>query len=392
MLNKGRELIIECYLLFFKIVFSLFNLFPVKEKLTFVITFGDNSRYVYDEIIKQKIPVDVVILCKGAGSYYFEGAEEITLIPLESRNVLHFFKTVYHLATSRYVLIDNYFGFLAAVKFKKNVECIQLWHASGAIKKFGLEDQSIRNRSKRARDRFKKVYRNFHKVVVGSDIMADIFMKAFDLTRKNILYTGIPRTDFFYNDGLKREIIEKFELNYPELMQKKRILYTPTYRDGELDVFELKLDLKQMKYDLGNDYVILLRLHPAIKKAVNYSQVYSDFVYDFSSQKYDINELLLIADYLITDYSSIPYEFSILNKPMIFFAYDLESYQNERGLWDQYDKMVPGQVVKSNEEIISLVNENSFDMARISEYASEWNKYSNGDSSKNLVNYMFKNH
>jgi CDP-glycerol glycerophosphotransferase (TagB/SpsB family) len=96
------------------------------------------------------------------------------------------------------------------------------------------------------------------------------------------------------------------------------ILYAPTYRDHQLDQFELKLDLEKMYQELSDEYVLLLRFHPAIKSSLENNELYSNFVYDYSSSRYDANELLLITDLLITDYSSIPYEFSLLNKPMIF--------------------------------------------------------------------------
>lgn len=385
----GREIIKEIYLLFYKVTFSIFNLLPARNKVTFVISFGDNSRYVYDQMIRNKVSCEVVVLYQGSSNSYFKNVDNIELIPLNSLNIYFLIRGIYHLATSKYVLIDNYFGFLAAFDFKKNVECIQLWHASGAIKKFGLEDHSTVSRSKRAKARFLKVYQNFHKAVVGSDVMADFFIKAFGLSSENILFTGIPRTDFFFDQDLEQSIKEQYNERYPEWHYKKKILYAPTYRDGQLDYFKLKLDLSFMERELGDDYVLLLRLHPAIKNTSNYANQHPDFVYDFSSAKYDIYELLLVADYLITDYSSIPYEFSLLGKPMVFFAYDLEIYEKERGLWARYETMVPGPVVKSSEEIITVIKESSFDLKVVKDYSRKWNKYSNGQSSENLVNYMF---
>ncbi|MBS4178109.1 CDP-glycerol glycerophosphotransferase family protein [Lederbergia citrea] len=385
-----RDTLITFYLLCYKNFFNLFKLFPLKDKVTFVITFGDNSKYVYDEIKKQKRPVDIVVLYKGKSSFYFTPHNDVTLIPLDTFNIFDFFRRIFHLATSKYILIDNYFGFLAAIKFKRGVECIQLWHASGAIKKFGAEDISVDKRSKRAQERFFRVYKNFHKVIVGSDVMADIFMKAFNLSDKNILRTGIPRTDFFYNEEIQHNMIEKLIEGNPALKNKKKILYAPTYRDQQLDHFEMKLELDKMFDELGPDYIVLLRLHPAVKHVSNYSELYPGFVYDYSSSTYDINELLLISDYLITDYSSIPYEFSLLNKPMIFFAYDLDTYKKERGLWDDYEKMVPGPVVKKTTDIIHLMKENQFDLEQVRNYAGKWNKYSTGNSSEKLVKYMFE--
>ncbi|NUH85498.1 CDP-glycerol glycerophosphotransferase family protein [Bacillus firmus] len=384
----AKEFVIALYLLVFKAAFSFFKLFPMKEKVTFTITFGDNSKYIYDEIRRQELPVDVVVLYKGSSKRYFE-SEDVVLIPFETYNIIDFLRAVYHLATSKKILIDNYFGFLSVTEFKKEVECIQLWHASGAIKKFGLEDQSVPYRSKGAKKRFLSVYEKFDKVIVGSDVMANTFMNAFNLPKERILRTGIPRTDFFYDENKKKQIMNRLMEENKSLKSKRKILYAPTYRDQQLDHFDLKLEMNKMYKELGDEFIVLLRLHPAIKNTENYSKKYPGFVYDYSSPNYDINELLLIADYLITDYSSIPYEFSLMNKPMLFFAYDLDKYSEERGLVDGYEKMVPGPVVHETSQIVDIIKKDRFNYGKIKEYASRWNKYSTGNSSEKFVNYLF---
>lgn len=385
-----REVIISIYLILFKCIFDLCNLLPLKNKVTFVVSFGDNSKYVYHEMCRQKIDIDTVFLCKGLSKQHFLSYRNIKLLSIESLNVIDTFKSIYHLATSKYVIIDNYFGFLAVTNFKQGVECIQLWHAAGAIKKFGLEDLSIGTRSKRANDRFLRVYKNFHKVIVGSDAMAAIFKNAFNLDDQNILRTGIPRSDFFYDDKLRNDIILQLISENENIKDKKVILYAPTFRDGELDQFKLNLDIDSMYQKLNDDYIVLLRLHPAVKNTTDYDKMYPGFVYDYSSPKVNINELLLITDILISDYSSIPYEFSLLKKPMIFFAYDLMQYKKERGLWDDFSEMVPGPVVYHTEDIINIILENKFDLEKIKEFSKRWNKYSTGKSSENLVDYLFK--
>jgi teichoic acid glycerol-phosphate primase len=382
-----REIAISLYLFIFKCFFTFFKLFPLKDKTTFVISFGDNSRYVFEEMQRQHIQQDVVFLCTGKSILTFQDYDYVTRIPFETYNVFHWMKGLFHLATSQNIFVDNYFGFLAATNFKETVKCIQLWHASGAIKKFGLEDESIKNRSEKAKQRFLMVYDKFDKVVVGSDAMANIFMNSFNLQHDKMLKTGIPRTDFFFDEKGKQKILKKLTFNNHLLQNKKIILYAPTYRDHELDHFRLQLDLEKMNQELGNDYIVVLRLHPAIKNFVDASTLYPDFVFDYSSNQYDINELLLIADILITDYSSIPYEFSLLRKPIMFFAYDFDQYKKERGILEEN---FPGPVVKDTNTIIELLKEGNFDLSVVEQYAKIWNKYSNGHSSYNLVNYIFK--
>jgi teichoic acid glycerol-phosphate primase len=385
----ARELAIFLFLLLFKCVFFLFNLLPLKEKTTFVVSFGDNSKYVFDEMRRQNIQVQVAVLCKRNSISLFKDYKDIDLVPFETSNIFRWLQAIYHLATSRYIMVDNYYGFLTAVHFKKGVQCIQLWHASGALKRFGLEDESIKDRGPKAKQRFLQVYSKFHKVVVGSDVMAAIFIKSFNLKKEQILTTGIPRTDFFFNEQTIQNARQTLILQYPVRKNKKVILYAPTYRDHELDHFMLQLDIGKMVEKLGNDYILFLRLHPAIQNTVIFSKQYPDFIVNVSSDQYDINELLVVADYLITDYSSISVEFSLLQKPIIFFTYDLEEYKQSRGVLEGFENNLPGPIVRDTGSIIELIHTNRFDLDAIHGYAERWNKYSKGHSSYNLVQYMF---
>src|SRR4051812_38985280 len=264
LLQMVRELAICFYLLTFKCLFAIFSLVPLRNKTTFVVSFGDNSQYVYEEIRRQHIPTDVVFLCEQKAFHKFKNVQQATAILFEARHVINWLKAVFHLATSRHIFIDNYFGFLAAVSFKKEVKCIQLWHASGAMKKFGLEDESIKSRTTRAKERFLQVYSKFDYVIVGSDVMAEIFMKSFNLKKVNILPTGVPRMDFFYDEEAKQKAVATLIHKHPDLKDKKIILYAPTYRDNELEHFNLVLEVEKMRQELGPEYKLILRLHPAI--------------------------------------------------------------------------------------------------------------------------------
>ncbi|WP_050183443.1 CDP-glycerol glycerophosphotransferase family protein [Domibacillus robiginosus] len=383
-----RELAIFLFLFLFKCVFFLFNVLSIQDKTTFVVSFGDNSRYVLDEIRQQHISAKVAVLCKKNKVHLFKDCPDIDLVVF-GINPFYMIRSIYHLATSRHVLVDNYYGFLAAVHFKKSVECIQLWHASGALKKFGLQDTSVKQRSRRAKKRFLKVYSRFHKVVAGSDQMAHIFIESFHLQKSQILPTGVPRTDFFFNKKSLYNAKQRITDQYPVIRHKKVILYVPTYRDHKLKDFVLGLDIGKMAEQLGNNYTVLLRLHPAVQNNLTFEEKYLDFVVDVSSDQYEINELLAVADFLITDYSSIPVEFSLLQKPMIFFTYDLEEYQQIRGVSEGFERDLPGPIVRDTASVIHCIQENRFDLGAIRSYAEKWNAYSNGQASYNIVRYLF---
>jgi teichoic acid glycerol-phosphate primase len=379
-----RELLIWCYLTTYKVLNILFTFCSLQNKITFVISFKENAHYVYRELLRENPSVKIVLLSKIPIS---EDDQKYTrFIPYESKHPMHWILAVYHLSTSRVIIIDNYFGFLSALKFKDNVECIQIWHAAGAFKTFGLKDKSVKNRSKRAQRRFRSVYRQFHKIVVGSEEMANIFKEAFGVSSDNILHLGIPRTDFFYEEKTKKKVKANLYQKYPGFRDKKVILYAPTYRDGNLKSDNIHLDVNRMYEKLKSDFILLIKTHPAVKSN-NVQDLHPGFVYNFSTYRH-MNHLLLIADILITDYSSIPFEYALLQKPMIFFPYDYEAYKEERGLIEDYINVVPGPVVFDTDEVIELIRSNRFSTDLICEFSNKWNANSNGQSSKQLVTYI----
>lgn len=382
----ARELAITLYLFVFRMLFNSCKLFPQKKKTVFVASFGDNILFTLKELEKQR-DEQVIILKTSHCKITFKDASNRKQYDFKPANLVDWIKSIYHLATSHTIFVDNYYGFLAATKFKPNTKCIQLWHAAGAIKQFGLKDLSIANRSPKAYERFKQVYQRFNHVVVGSENMATIFQEGFGLSDDQILRTGVPRTDFFFNGSDKQEVTKTFEVLFPFIKDRKVILYAPTYRDNELNVSQLQLDIEKMYTTLKEEYVLFLRLHPAVK--VEFKNVYPDFVFNVSNN-YNINHLLIITDILITDYSSIPFEFALLNRPMIFFAYDIDEYADARGFWDNYDKLVPGPIVESTNDLIDVLQTTDYDKQQIETFSKEWNQYSDGNSSKRLIETVYK--
>ncbi|MGE1041961.1 CDP-glycerol--glycerophosphate glycerophosphotransferase [Bacillus wiedmannii] len=384
-----REIQIAIYLTIFRLLFNLFRVFPIQKKATFIMSYGENALSIYEEMREKKIDLDVVFLYKPTCKYKLKDYPEVKSYQFETLSIVNMIEAVYHLTTSKYVIIDNYFGFLSAIKFKEGTECIQLWHAAGSIKKFGLLDPNFNKRSKRAQKRFKRVYNNFHKIVVGSELLADIYMSAFSVDHHQMVRTGIPRTDLFFNRIRQEEIKKKLFLENPNLINKKVILYAPTFRDNEINSFKLQLEIEEMYREFHEEYVLFIRLHPAIKEELYYEIEHSQFIYDYSMYP-NINDLFLVTDILITDYSSIPYEFCLLKKPMVFYPYDLEEYKKQRGIIGEYDSLVPGPVVYSTKELVSIINNNEFDLSKVEEFSLKWNQYSKGNSSESFIREIFK--
>ncbi len=381
-----REFAVNIYLFFFRLTALLCDFFPVsRKKVVIIATFPENNIFLLQEMEKQNSEHDIILICRNEITEQFH--YKIIKKKYSLRNI-NFINPViiFHLMTSKTVVVDNYFAFLSVVQFSKDVECIQIWHANGAIKKFGAADNSVMYRKQQDVKRLKNVYKKFHKVVVGSDAMGEIFGKAFNLDEGRLLRTGLPRTDLFYDKEMTEEIRKELRSEFVQ-GNRKLILYAPTYRDNQLGYFDMKLDIEKMYKALNKEYVLAIKLHPAINYSVSFEDEYPNFVYDFSNCK-NMNKLLLGTDILITDYSSIPYEFALLKKPMIFFPYDLKNYTAERGLWDTYENLVPGPIAMNTESIIKLITHKEFQIEEIDSYSKKWNVYNQGNASCALVDYI----
>ncbi|MCM3610471.1 CDP-glycerol glycerophosphotransferase family protein [Planococcus sp. MERTA32b] len=381
------ELIISIYLFFFKIAFSLFNLLPLKNKTVFLSSFGDNAFFIANELASSSSHRLVFVnqtRCKMDFSTIPTANKKI--YTFESLNIVDTLFSIYHLATSKYVFVDNYAGVLSVIEFRKEVKCIQLWHAAGAIKQFGWRDPETDARSSRAKVRFQEVYDRFQYIPVGSRQMAEIFSEAFQVDMSHFLYTGVPQTDFYFDEELKAAGLKNVLDAYPSLKGKKVVLYAPTFRKDELQRMTLAFDIQLFLETLGEEYVLLVRLHPSVHAA---AEVPDHPRVILASDYPHINELLLVSDILVSDYSSIPVEFSMLGKKMIFFTYDIEEYNRKQGIWQVNELFFPGPMVTSTADVLQHIVDPEIDVEKIGRFSAHWNTFSNGRSSKQLITAIY---
>lgn len=381
------EILISIYLFFFKTVFFLFNLLPLKNKTVFLSSFGDNAYFIARELATSEKHRMVFInqtRCKMDFSTIPTNNKKI--YTFESINIVDTLFSIYHLATSKYVFVDNYAGVLSAIQFRKEVKCIQLWHAAGAIKKFGWRDPETDARSSRAKARFQDVYDRFQYIPVGSRQMAEIFSEAFQVDMSHFLYTGVPQTDFYFDEELKKARLQSVAARFPSIEGKTVVLYAPTYRKDALKRMTVQFDIGQFLEKLDDEYVLLVRLHPSVHAA---AKVPAHPRVILASDYPHINDLLLVSDILVSDYSSIPVEFSMLGKKMIFFTYDIDRYDETQGIWNINDLFFPGPMATTSNEVIEHILNPEIDQAKIVSFSEHWNTYSNGRSSKQLITAIY---
>src|SRR5699024_1266551 len=179
--------------------------------------------------------------------------------------------------------------------------------------------------------------------------------------QKEILEVGYPRNDIFYQRDLEERIKRlKRSLRIPK--GKKVILYAPTFRDDETKgenqfVFDLQFDMERMKEALSEDYIILLRMHVVIKNQIQIPEEFQEFIFNVTSYP-DIQDLLLVSDILITDYSSVMFDYANLRRPMLFYTYDLEKYRDDvRGFYIDLEEEAPGPLLRDTDELITSIKQ-----------------------------------
>ncbi len=242
----------------------------------------------------------------------------------------------------------------------KHTVYLQTWHGT-PLKKLAADMDDVfmpGTNIENYKQNFLKESANWDYLISPNPYSTKIFRRAFAF-KKEMIESGYPRNDFLYNANNEKDILA-LKKKYQIPTDKKVILYAPTWRDDQYFEkgkykFDLKLDLKQMQEQLGDQYIVLLRLHYLIANHIDVSE-YKGFAFDFSHHE-DIRELYMVSDLLITDYSSVFFDYANLKRPMIFFVYDIEDYRDRlRGFYFDFEEKAPGPLVKTTEEVIEEIN------------------------------------
>jgi CDP-ribitol ribitolphosphotransferase len=259
-----------------------------------------------------------------------------------------FFSGAKKLATAKYIFLNDNFMPLGQIRLRPEAVVTQLWHAEGAFKKFGLsieQPPAVRAREKKGNERLTWV-------VCSSKSVAPIYAEAFGVDPSKVLALGAPRADRLLQPGAQEGTRQAIEERYPAMKGKKLVLWAPTFRDDPLDDAALlgQIDMDAFRAALGDDYLLLLRLHPQIHPAKRQLPGALDV-----TDEPDTAALVLACDVLVTDYSSICMTAALLQKKTVFFAFDLERYRAKRDFYFSYEDYVPGPVTRTFDETLRAI-------------------------------------
>lgn len=300
----------------------------------------------------------------------------------------------YYMNRSKY-WVNNMRQPLSLVRRPETI-MLSTWHGT-PLKRLVFDMDDVHSANPRYKDIVYKQTREWDYLLSDNPFSTEKFQSCFLFDKEKILEYGYPANDPMYASDLKEKADRiKEKLNIPK--NKKVILYAPTWRDDNFyDAgqygFDLDLDVNGMQEKFGDEYVLLLRLHYFIVDRLDLSK-YGDFTVDGSSYD-DITDLYLISDILITDYSSVFFDFANLKRPVLFYTYDLDKYRDVlRGFYLDMEKDLPGPILLTNEQVMDAIE--NIDKVQ-EEYKDRYQEFYNrfcciddGNAAKRVCEKVFK--
>ncbi|MDR0913153.1 MAG: CDP-glycerol glycerophosphotransferase family protein [Methanobrevibacter sp.] len=383
-----KSLIIPFYKVFFKFLSTKKNIIVFESGNGR--NYTGNPKYVYEYIL-DNVDTDKYKLIWSLEDLSIDIPGKV--IKVKKNRIKYFYFT----AIAQYWVFDT----RPPIHLLKKDSCIfiQTWHGT-PLKKLGLDMEMVNMGTQTNIEEYKHLFEENSKhwdvLLSQNPYSSKIFKRAFNFNGK-MLEIAYPRNDIL-TTGNSEEFIEELKnsLNLPK--NKKIILYAPTWRDNEFYKngdykFVTEIDFKLLEKELSDEYCIIVKYHYLIKEKENWED-FNNFVF-VANDLTDIQLLYLASDILLTDYSSVMFDYSILKRPIIFYTYDLENYkENIRDFYFNMENNVPGPLIKDNNDLINYFknfNEDAYFNEfgdKYQEFIDKFIPWDDGNSSKMLVDFM----
>ncbi len=303
--------------------------------------------------------------------------------PMHRMSFANLFRFAKLYATSKVVIVDDFYELTSLVEKKPEVKLVQVWHACGAFKTFGFSRLGKPGGPKQTSVN----HRMYDRAIVSSRAIRRFYAEGFGIPIENVVATGVPRTDMFFDDKVAEEMKAKFYEEFPAWKDKKIIMFAPTFRgNGRLTGYYPtdRFDLKEVSDSLGPDYGIIVKMHPFVNNKFEIPEGYEDRIIDLSENS-ELNDLLFVTDILITDYSSAVFEASLLDIPMVMYAYDLSEYTATRDFYYEYKPSLPGKLAQNQDEVIEAIKNGDFETERIKPFKEKFFDHFDGKSTERVA-------
>lgn len=362
---------------FLNLIYAVFKLLPVRNKVTLISRQSDSASEDFlmlkAEIEKQSPKTEVKILSKKLRKS--PGA----LISY----IGHIFVQMYHIATSKTVVLDSYCIAVSVLKQRRSLRVVQIWHAMGALKRVGLSILGEEEGSNPKLAKAMRMHRNYTHVLASGKACVKPFAEAFGCDEKSIVIGSLPRVDRLMSEDIRQRTIDKIFDIYQELKQakdcdKKIIVYAPTFRKHK----DISTEIEDLINTISSEErIIVIKKHPLMKLCIE------DRPGVIIDDTFSTEEMLYIADYVIADYSAIVFEAALLNKPMCFYAFDLDEYMASRSFYLDYEKDMPGAICKDVDEVETVLKDFCFDLEAVKNFAHNYVEKTEGVT-KELANLV----
>ena len=369
-MSRIKKIVINIAVFVLNMLYLPFKCFKTKNKITYISRQSNTPSLdivmLKSEMEKKDKSLVQVILVKKI---------EKGLIA-QLKYALHTFVQMYHIATSKVVVIDTYIIPVSVLKHKKELRVIQIWHALGAIKKFGYQVIDKQEGSSKVVADSMRMHKNYDAITCASRVTAEFYSEAFNVDIDKIKIVGMPRVDHILGEDRNDEILE---LN-PKFTGKKTILYTPTFRkNADLNICDIIKNVDKSKYNL------VIRLHP-----LDNTNVPEEYLAKGDFSTYD---LMKFADYIITDYSATSIEASLLQKPLFLYVYDIDEYSETRGLNVRLVEELSSSTYKDIKDILKVIENGSYDYDSLKLFRNKYIETYDENNTENvckLINEFLK--
>ncbi len=352
----------------------------------------DEKKVVFIEVRFDSLSDNFALIEKALKD---EGGWNTHLVCLKQGRVslFRFFKNCFEMhrviGNARCVLLNEASSAYGCLNIRKETVTIQTWHGCGAFKKFGisLADKNVGGSEE---DYIKyPVYRNNDYIAVSSPEVIWAFKEAMSITEndtRKVVPVGTSRTDVYFDESIVKGGRDELERIVPKAAGKKVILYAPTFRGQPSGgVIPDRLDIEELREKISDDYILVIKHHPLGLNEQIIPESCADFAFDIT-KKASIETALMAADICITDYSSLAFEYSLLERPMIFFAYDIDSYVDERGFYYPFEEFCPGPIVKTTDEVAQAINASEHsDLEKIKAFKEKFMASCDGHATERIV-------
>ncbi|MEJ7167081.1 teichoic acid glycerol-phosphate primase TarB [Staphylococcus capitis] len=359
-----RILIKKIYMLMIMVLNIIFKTKKInRDHVVVMMTFKQDVFPIIEALSHQGYNITVV--GKVEDQAQLKNLKNIMFIPAGNKKVISHIKA---LSSAKVIIIDTYYLIMGGYNKKKGQTVIQTWHAAGALKDFGLTDHQVDVNNQAMVEQYKRVYDATDYYLVGGEEMAQCFKESFEARPEQMLKFGLPRLVKYLNMDIE-EAQRSLKAQYQ--IKDKLAIYVPTYRESK--IANRTLNKEKFEQSLPH-YTLLSHLHPSIRDRQ-------------SSQDIDITSLMIMADVIISDYSSLPIEASLLNKPTIFYNYDEKEYENARGLNSFYYAIPNAYKFIDENSLIQALKENDVPLQSL---FNTWHRYNTKESLNELVNFINK--